>query len=220
MDYRRSPVLERWHRQRRADIAILEAAHARASRDPARPAGPGRPRKQGGQQLGEALVLRVYAGFQGFARDLHDLAAQAAVFGAGADPGYRALLVTAITRDRRLDTGNAGLRDVARDFRRLGLEGLNETVRKRYAARFRTDGDQRYDADTKRYGEFTELRNAVAHANDRQLRALHGREVRPTRTYVIRTVLPALDRRARAMDEAVWDHVIGTFDIADPWDPR
>lgn len=165
-------------------------------------------------------MLRIYAEFQGFARDLHDLTAQAVVLGAGVDPRHQALLITAVTRGRRLDTGNAGLDAVAQDFRRLGLKKFDETVKNHYRPWSGTTGKERYDADKKRYGDLTDLRNAVAHGNDRQLRDLHDRGVRPFKRCLIRNVLPALSRRARAMDEVVWDHVVKTFGVSDPWTPR
>lgn len=71
MSYTRSDPLKDWFGLRREAIDTLAAAHTAMGEV----AGPGPPLKLG-KPVAHAYVLRVVAEFQGFARDLHDLAVE------------------------------------------------------------------------------------------------------------------------------------------------
>ena len=117
--------------------------------------------------------------------------------------------MSAIVDGRRIDRGNAGLRELTQDFRRIGLENLGA----RLAAL-----NARHPSDRSRYDRFTRLRNALAHGNDLQVAELARVGVRPTLTEGRRT-LPVLNRMARALDRAVWNHVHDEYTVAEPWGP-
>ena len=167
--------------------------------------GPGRPLEIG-RPVGHAYILRVVAEFQGFVRDLHDLAAERLVDLAVPDVRYRPLLAGAATEGRLIDRGNADVRNLEQDFRRLGISGLKNKIAARNA---------RWAADQNHYGELIQLRNALAHGNQGQLDRLRATGVADTVSWTRRR-LPGLDRTARALDRAVWDHVVEIF-RAEPW---
>ncbi len=192
---------------RRQSIEALAQAHAQFGKI----GGPGRPLEIG-RPVAHAYVLRVVAEFQGYVRDLHDLGAQRLVLLAGVDPAAQAILITAATEGRAIDSGNAGLKSIEQDFRRLGVRRIPQqlatqnshwnTVRGRR-------GDQAY------YQDLIELRNALAHGNQRQVGNLRTRGVFDRVTWA-RGRLPGLDRTARALDRIVWDHLHSAFG-GDPW---
>jgi hypothetical protein len=132
MPYTRSFPLARWLDSRRKTIAILAQVHSqfREAEGPGRPLEIGRP-------VGHAYVLRVIAEFQGYARDLHDLAAETMVGLSGADDVARAMLIRGITEGRMIDRGNADLHDELRrrgvadtvSWARSRLPGLDRTAR-------------------------------------------------------------------------------------------
>jgi hypothetical protein len=161
--------------------------------------------------VGHAYVLRVVAEFQAFTRDLHDLAAERVVVLANPDAPYRPILVAATSAGRSIDRGNADVRSLEQDFRRLGINGLKAQLAQRNArwAPAQGRGDQAY------FKELIDLRNALAHGNQGQLDGLRARGVADTVTWT-RNRLPGLDRTARALDRLVWDHVAALFQL-EPW---
>lgn len=203
MLYSRSFPLERWLGPRRASIEALAQAHAQFGSV----GGRGRPLEIG-RPVAHAYILRVVAEFQAFVRDLHDLGAERLVALSNADAASQAMLITAATEGRMIDGGNAGLRSIETDFRRLGVRGIRQGIAS-YNVRWNKAGDQAY------YQELIELRNALAHGNQRQLDALRAREVFDRVTWA-RDRLPGLDRTARALDRVVWDHLHSTFG-RNPW---
>lgn len=173
--------------------------------------GPGRPLEIG-RPVAHAYVLRVVAEFQAFARDLHGLAAEKLVDLSSPQPQFRALLLTAATESRLIDRGNADLPSLQRDFRRLGLDGVNGRI----GARNPSWADQSSRrGDRALYGELIELRNALAHGNQGQLDTLRARGIADTVTWA-RARLAGLNRTARALDHIVWDHLESTFGTK-PW---
>jgi hypothetical protein len=192
--YRRSVPLQRWLVDRRAVLTGLESLHATAGR-PAQAA------------LAHAYVLRMTAEFQGFVRDLHDLAIDVLVGRSGARPVLRDLLIATATRGRALDRGNANVRALQADFSRLGLLSFNDAIGARQP---RWPGH-----DRKMYGELLQLRNCLAHGNAGQLDELRVRGLVDTLGWA-GDCLPVLDRIADALDRAVWEHLeqhVGP----DPW---
>lgn len=204
--YSRSIPLQTWQSARRQAIATLAEAHAAMGEV----GGPGRPLEIG-RPLAHAYVLRVVAEFQAFVRDLHEFAVERLVDLVGPQIQYRPLLIVAATEGRSIDRGNADIRSVEQDFRRLGIGGFNAKIGVRNA---RWDppkgrGDRAY------YQDLIEVRNALAHGNQRQVDRLRARGVADTVSWA-RARLPGLDRTARALDRMVWDHLVHTFG-AEPW---
>lgn len=206
MTYRRSIPLLEWQNQREQSIATLAAAHASMGEVD----GPGRPLEIG-RPVGHAYILRLVAEFQAFVRDLHDFGAERLVELSEPKADYRPLLVAAATEGRLIDRGNADVRSIVADFRRLGVSGLKAGLQSHNS---RWDpaqgrGDQAY------YQDLIELRNALAHGNQGQLDRLRRRGVADTVSWS-RQRLPGLRRTARALDRVVWEHFSSTFGV-DPW---
>lgn len=205
--YSRSFPLTRWLGSRRESISALAQAHAQF----VRAAGPGRPLETG-RPVAHAYILRVVAEFQAFVRDLHDLAAERMVALSNADVASQPMLITAATEGRMIDRGNADLRSIRQDFRRVGVRNINQGVAA-HDTHWDTHpgrrGDQAY------YQDLIELRNALAHGNQRQLNELRVRGVFDRVTWA-RARLPGLDRTARALDRTIWDHLHNTFG-RNPW---
>jgi|GEM_PF-2853156 len=162
----------------------------------------------GTQQVNEALVLRIVTEFQGYVRDLLDLAVATVVYGSGATR-HRATLASAISSDRWIDRGNPHLDAVRKDAARLGIASLGSQLLVK---------NPKHDGDARLLKELVELRNALAHDDRDKLRRLSRRGIRPTIGYV-NVSQACLDRHARALDRVVWDHLKGLFPATDPWSP-
>lgn len=205
--YSRSFPLSRWLGSRRESIEALAQAHAQFGQV----GGPGRPLEIG-RPVAHAYILRIVAEFQAFVRDLHDLGAQSLVSLSNADPSSQAMLITAATEGRMIDGGNAGLNSIEQDFRRIGVTRIRQqlaTHDKRWNTVANRRGDQAF------YQDLIELRNALAHGNQRQVDRLRARGTFDRVTWG-RGRLPGLDRTARALDRIVWDHIRSAFG-RDPW---
>ena len=173
--------------------------------------GPGRP-LEFGRPVAHAYVLRVVAEFQAFARDLHDLAAESMVRMSGVGANSQAMLIAAATLGRMIDRGNADLRSLEQDFRRIGISGINSRIASlsaRWTPATTWRGDRAY------YQDLIELRNALAHGNQQQLDRLRSKGVLDTVSWA-RDRLPGLGRTARALDRVVWDHLHSAFG-RNPW---
>lgn len=153
------------------------------------------------------MSSRAYSEFQAFARELHDIMASVLMRGLNVPSHSHPPLIAAATLGRGIDRGNAGLRTISDDFKRLG----HGTMLADLAA-----VNARHGSDQQRYEALTRLRNALAHGNSDQLAALRRDHVKPTLTYG-RESLPALNRIARAMDQAVWNHATSRFPALTPW---
>jgi hypothetical protein len=130
-------------------------------------AGPGSvassPARTGTHPVSEALILRFVTEFQGYVRDLLDLATGALVRGSGSALEHQTRLTSAMSRDRWIDRGNPHLGTVCRDAERLGIASLGS----RLSARNPT-----HDSDTGFLHGLVELRNALAHDDRNKLRRL------------------------------------------------
>lgn len=209
MPYLGSYALERWHGERSSNIEALQQAHAQLGEV----TGPGRPLELG-RPIAHAYIVRVVAEFQGFTRDLHDLAAEVIARLSEAASAYLPLLVTSMTDGRRIDAGNADLASLSRDFKRIGIVGLSDRLAE-VDGRWRTPKTKHYRGDSAYYSDLIDLRNCLAHGNQGQLLQLRSRGVYDTLTWA-RGRLAGLDRFATALDRVVWDHLGSTFGTA-PW---
>lgn len=206
--YGRSPALVEWFHSRRANIDELARAHALVG-SVGRGAGPGRPPKAGTEQINEALVLRVTTEFQGFVRDLLDLAVIRLVRGSGCAVPFQAQVITAATRNRMIDRGNPHLDAIREDFGRLGLTGLGAQL---------AVTNTSHAADVSSLKQLVELRNALAHDDRDKLLTLERQGIRATRAQAT-AARASLGRMARALDKLVWDHLLSLFPTSDPWSP-
>lgn len=158
-------------------------------------AGRGRPLDVS-KPLAHAYVIAVMSEFQGFVRDLHDLAVERIIAASGAHPSLAAVLTDGMVSDRGVDRGNATLRTIKADFGRLGLSPLDFTSH-----------NPGWATDKRALEALIRLRNALGHGNESDLRALLAPgEIRDSVTWT-RDRLPVLNRLVRDLDALVWDHL-------------
>lgn len=194
-----SRALTTWQRTRRGRIE-----HLKALNDALRLPGPGR--RWNTEQLNRSLVIAVTSEFQGFARDLHDVAVEVFVAEAARGNAALAAVIRGHLTDRQLSRGNAAPAVLDADFRGLGLalwpslEAIDTSA-----------PDWRYDLD-----RLNTARNAIAHADEAKLTALRA-EGCTTRLLQVNRWLRTLDVLAPAMDEVTSAHLASLFGIARPW---
>lgn len=116
------------------------------------------------------------------------------------------MLTTPATEGRFIDRGNADIRSLEQDLRRLGLGGLKRRIGQRNARREWQGGR----GDRAYFQDLVELRNALAHGNQTQLDRLRARNAADTVSWA-RARLPGLDRTAKGLDRIVWDHLNVTY---------
>jgi len=208
VSYRPSHPLLTWRSDRLDAIGTVAQAHATISAV----AGPGRPLEVG-RPLGQAYVLRVVAEFQGFVRDLHDLAVERLVEMAKPSAEAMPLLIAACVEGRQVDRGNADLRSIRSDFRRLGIPNVGDRIGSHDHRWVLPAHPER--SDRSQYHALIQIRNALAHGNQRQVASLRQQGIADTVTWS-RHRLPGLGRMARALDRVVWEHLHSTFG-AEPW---
>lgn len=193
MPYSRSEPLKRWLVPRRETIDALAKGHAAVGAL----TGPGRP-LDASKPLAHAYVIVVVGQFQGFIRDLHDLAVERLVSASGATTVYAPLLTDAIARGRAIDRGNATLRNVKDDFGRIGIRPFNLAS---YNLRWTSPGD------AEEFDRLLALRNVLGHSNERGLaHLLADGQVLDTVSWA-RSRIPVLNRFGKALDRMVWDHL-------------
>ena len=206
MPYATSVALKSWLQDRPESIQRIAEAHAAIGEVD----GPGRPLEIG-RPLAHSYIMRMVAEFQGFTRDLHDLAAEHLVTVANPPLGINPLLTTAITRGRSIDSGNATIAALRTDFGRLGLRNLEGKLAARYPQWDTNAGG----TDVARFNALVGLRNALAHGNQRQVDE-HRRQGHADTVSWARQQLPVLNRAARGLDRILWDH-LRTKTGSHPW---
>lgn len=206
MTYSKSFALEQWLTTRRASIDRIDKAHS----DLGEVEGPGRPLELG-KPLAHSYIIRVVAEFQAFTRDLYDLAAEHLITVAEPPAGLVAILTSAVTSGRSMDAGNATMKALRTDFSRLGIRRLDLKLAAKYSTWDVSSGGK----DTSRFNHLIEMRNALAHGNQRQVDEYRRQGRSDTVTWG-RAQLPALNRAARGLDTIVWEHLLNETGAA-PW---
>ncbi len=154
--------------------------------------GPGRP-KDASKPLAHAYIIGMFSEFQGFVRDLHDLAVERVVSASGAGPTFAPILIDGMTAGRGIDRGNATTPTMKSDFARIELSPLNLAL---HNGRWSKGDSVEFDL-------LVRLRNALRHGNESELRALlAGGAVKDTVSWA-RARLPLLNRYVRALDKLV-----------------
>lgn len=199
MSYQRSAPLCRWREQRADTLAVVSTAHAVRGAV----TGPGRPLTVS-KPLAHAYAISVMSEFQGFVRDLHNLAVEVLVMNSGVVAGLSLRLTDGLTLGRSIDRGNATVDSIRRDFRQIGITPLNIQAH-----------NARWTRDKPRLQQLIELRNALAHGNETDLRRLRAQGVVATISWT-RSQLPALHRFAAALDKLVWDNLRQATGV-NPW---
>jgi hypothetical protein len=199
--YKPSEPRRRWASDRLARIDVLATGHASVSGV----AGPGRP-KDASKPLAHAYIIGMLSEFQGFVRDLHDLAVERVVSASGAASTFAPILIDGMTAGRGIDRGNATTPTVKSDFARIGLSPLNPAL---HNSRWSKGDSAEFDL-------LVRLRNALGHGNETELRALlAGGAVKDTVSWA-RARLPLINRYVRALDKLVWNHLVRATG-KEPW---
>lgn len=190
-----SKALSTWQSERARRLDRLEAAHAAVGGS-----GPGR--RWITEELNHALILRMAAEFQGYARDLHRDAGNAVATAlAPDDPALQATVVLPYQLSRRLDRGNADPNALDHDFGMFGID-LWKRLQRRSPTR-----SPRWQ---QRLALLNQARNGLAHADDQKLARVESAGW-PLTLRAVRKWRGTLDGLARAMDRVVLDHVESTF---------
>jgi hypothetical protein len=146
--------------------------------------------------------------FQGFVRDLHDLAAGILVASSGTTAQFEPLLIEGLIKGRGMDRGNATEATIKGDFSRLGVTPIDISSRN---PSWTSPG-----TDCASFSALIELRNALGHGNETQLQSLIASGRANDSGSWARNRLPVLNRYARALDHIVWDY-LETTTGTDPW---
>lgn len=195
-----SVALARWRSERANRVDELMRAHSAVGGG-----GPGR--RVGTVQLNWSMALRLAAEFQGYSRDLHDIAVDHLTesLAPKASP-LASILRTNLTHSRDLDRGNAQPRSLARDFGRLGFQLWPALALK----------DARSERWKRALEALNQARNAIAHADDRKLATL-ATEGWPMQLRTIRSWRASLDSLATCMDLVVADSLAAMTGKRAPW---
>ncbi|MDL2075543.1 HEPN domain-containing protein [Streptomyces sp. GXMU-J15] len=189
-----------WSTKRRQRIDQLFTAHQKV-----RGSGPGR--RWNTEQLNWALVLRLSAEFQGYARELNDLAWDHIMSTCSIPlPQVEAVIQSRIAANRKLDTGNATPSNLAEDFKKLGIPKLWDVLKQ---------VDNRAPDWNKLLELLNTARNGFAHADEVKVAALkaqgHSINLRKIKKW-----LRELDELASALDDVVRGYLITLTGTA-PW---
>jgi hypothetical protein len=147
-------ALQAWQGTRSGQLDELSLAHSAVGG-----AGPGR--RYATRQLNHAYVVAIASQFQGFCRDLHSECADVvanAIHSAGASDSMNStaiadIALTALTRNRQLDRGNASPSSVGADFKSFDIDIWDA------AKQF----DSRTGIRSRRLDQLNIWRNAIAH---------------------------------------------------------
>ncbi|AXK86680.1 hypothetical protein [Nocardia farcinica] len=157
MPYSPSPALQRWRTDRAAALGSLVAVHAKV-------VDGRRGRQYATERLNQALFIALASEFQGYCRDLHDIAVLAATDGLASSGDPRLVWArSALIRNRKLSTGNASPGALGNDFKFFGMD-------------FWPSVQAMYPAKTSDWVKFltkmNDTRNAIAHRDDTKLAAV------------------------------------------------
>jgi hypothetical protein len=183
-----------WTKSRAEKLDQIEKAHASVG-------GLKRGRRYATDQINQAYVVLLASQFQAFCRDLHSECVVCLVD--CIEPASMKPLVKAeLTRDRKLDKGNANSGTLGSDFGRLGVDFIEEV--KRFHAQ--------NSARKERLDVLNQWRNAIAHQDFDPEKLgdmrLHLKDVRRWRK--------TCNKLARAFDAEMRSHIEAVTGCA-PW---
>lgn len=167
-------------------------------------AGGGKGRER---QLNLALVVRLAAEFQGFARELHQEASTIfAEWGSGGSDHLTDVLRQRMTEGRQLDHGNAQPGSLGSDFGRFGFQLWPALAKRNTFSAVHQDT----------LDKLNQARNAIVHANETDLDALKlaGHPITST---TLKTWRSALDSLAGTLDAEVAARLGTLFGKPAPW---
>jgi hypothetical protein len=157
-----SSARKTWLTSRQAALDRLVASHRTITRGQ-------RGRQWETEHMNFALITRLAAEFQGYCRDLHDEAVDhiTANLGAASGPGLVAITRSAFIQGRLLSKGNPNRSNLTQDFKRIGFD-IPDALGPTYPAQY----DEWYTT----VESLMEARNAVAHSDDKGIRACRQKQ--------------------------------------------
>ncbi|MHB8341886.1 MAG: hypothetical protein ACYDB7_12055 [Mycobacteriales bacterium] len=195
-----STALSSWQNEGAQHLDELLLAHRLVG-------GPARGRRWRTAGLNEALVLRLAAEFQGFARELHDLGCDVlASWIAPSNPAARQVVRNRLREGRELDRGNAHPGAIGKDFGRFGFE-----VWPALAIR-----DQLSSRHNQSLARLNAARNALTHADEPRLATLRL-DGFPLVLSTFRRWRHDLDTLSRNLDVEVGTQLGRLFGRPEPW---
>lgn len=195
-----SVALASWQGDRATHLDELLEAHGLVG-------GQSRGRRWRTTQLNHSLTLLLAAEFQGFARDLHDLASSTfASWAAPTNPTLQGVIEARLTDGRLLDRGNAQASSLGSDFGRFGFSLWPVLAARNPDAKVR---QARLEA-------LNVARNAIAHADAGALAGLRAQGY-PMTLQTIRIWRTSLDRLAGSLDVEVAGQLGQLFGRPPPW---
>jgi len=195
-----STALASWQGERSEHLDELLDAHKLVG-------GPARGRRWRTAALNEALILRLAAEFQGFARDLHDQASDVfASWIAPSSPTVEQVVRNRLVGGRELERGNAQPGSIGGDFGRFGFEVWRELHRR----------DGRTARHNESLGLLNDARNGLAHSDDAKLAALREQGY-PLALGTFRRWRRDLDALAANLDDETSNHLARLFGRQRPW---
>ena len=200
LDVVASTALFTWRVARANRLNELLGAHERVG-------GAKRGRRTETEQINWALVLRLAAEFQGFARDLHaEGVGTFAEWAAEGNPGLERTVRTSLTVGLKLDRGNAEPGSLGDAFGRLGVDWWPALANR----------DERTPMRQQQLERLNRARNAIAHARLDELDVLRGEGYPPTLA-TFRSWRGALSGLAATMDGVLATHLSNLFGRKTPW---
>jgi hypothetical protein len=189
-----------WQTERQRRIDQLLQAHQTIG-------GSGRGRRWRTEQLNWALTLRLAGEFQGYARELHDLAVEHFVAAVAQNNSRLANVIrNRMTQGRWLDKGNAHSESLEGDFGRLGVTLWSALgVAHPHASKWKNNLDA-----------LNKARNAIAHAEVGKLVKLR-QDGYPITLVTIRRWKRSLDGLVETMDDVVSDYLDRLLGAGRPW---
>jgi hypothetical protein len=153
-----SRALTTWRNTRSERLDELLHAHQSVG-------GPSRGRRWRTATLNEALLLRLAAEFQGFARDLHEQTCDTfAAWITPSDPTVQQVVRKQLANGRQLERGNANPVSIGSDFGRFGFD-VWPTLLKR---------DPLTERHQRTLRLLNDARNGIAHADEAKLLRLRA----------------------------------------------
>lgn len=188
-----SAALNDWFGVRAERLDELVAMHEKAT-------GTAPGRRYGTTEFNRTLVTALVAQFQGFARDLHDLAVEE--FVASIEPSARSEAVRQLlTQGRKLETNTPRPSTLGSDFGRLGI-GLIPAIK---------DVDTRGAQRLETLENVVELRNAIGHGNDAEIDRLASEGYKATKT-AFRKYRRTFNALARTLDSVLAEQLASLLD--------
>ncbi|WP_146173908.1 hypothetical protein [Saccharothrix carnea] len=197
-----SDALKSWTTVRKSRIEQLVTAHRAVG-------GTAPGRRWRTEQLNWSMVMRIAGEFQGYCRDLHDLAVEKFVISVGVDNiPLQDLLRIQLTGGRLLDKGNAGPTQISKDFSRLGM--------RLWPAVYAEVGESKGLIWNQSLEKLIEARNGIAHADDEKLARLKAQGY-PINLSQVRRWVSHLDGLAETLDDLAADYLNQFLGCGRPW---